>query len=82
MTILLVLTYLLAAAAGAGVVFSREPRRQVLALAINEMALALLFMALQAPDVAYPEIVVGTAALPLMYLALLVSLKTDRSEKK
>lgn len=82
MTILLVMTYLLAAAAGAGVVFSREPRRQVLALAINGMALTLLFVALQAPDVAYSEIVVGTAALPLMFLAALVSLKTDRPEKK
>lgn len=82
MTILLVMTYLLAAAAGAGVVLSREPRRQVLALAINGMALTLLFMALQAPDVAYSEIVVGTAALPLMFLAVLVSLKTDRPEKK
>lgn len=82
MTILLVMTYLLAAAAGAGVVLSREPRRQVLALAINGMALTLLFVALQAPDVAYSEIVVGTAALPLMFLAALVSLKTDRPENK
>lgn len=82
MTVLLAAAFLLAAAGGAGVVLSREPRRQVFALAINGMALALLFMALQAPDVAYSEIVVGTAALPLMFMGFLVSLRTDRPEKK
>ncbi|HYZ39285.1 MAG TPA: DUF4040 domain-containing protein [Stellaceae bacterium] len=81
MRILLPLGFLLAAAAGTGVVLTREPRRQVLALAINGLALSLLFMALQAPDVAYSEIAVGTAALPLMFLALLVSIKTDRPDK-
>jgi energy-converting hydrogenase B subunit D len=81
MTILLLLALLVAAATGTGVVFTREPRRQVLALAINGLALTLLFMALQAPDVAYSEIAVGTAALPLMFLALLVSIKTDRPGK-
>ena len=81
MTALLVLAFLLAAAAGTGVVLTRNPRRQVLALAVNGLALALLFMALQAPDVAYSEIAVGTAALPLMFLGLLVSIATDRPEK-
>jgi energy-converting hydrogenase B subunit D len=81
MTALLVLLFLLAAAAGTGVVLTRQPRRQVLALAVNGLALSLLFMALQAPDVAYSEIAVGTAALPLMFLGLLVSIATDRPEK-
>jgi energy-converting hydrogenase B subunit D len=81
MTALLVLVFLLAAAAGTGVVLTRQPRRQVLALAVNGLALSLLFMALQAPDVAYSEIAVGTAALPLMFLGLLVSIATDRPEK-
>ena len=81
MSVLLVLVFLLAAAAGTGVVLTRNPRRQVLALALNGLALALLFMALQAPDVAYSEIAVGTAALPLMFLGLLVSIATDRPEK-
>jgi energy-converting hydrogenase B subunit D len=81
MTALLVLLFLLAAAAGTGVVLTRQPRRQVLALAVNGLALSLLFMALQAPDVAYSEIAVGTAAVPLMFLGLLVSIATDRPEK-
>ena len=45
-----------------------------------DLALTLLFMVLQAPDVAYSELAVGTAAVPLMFLALLVSLRTDAPE--
>ena len=75
---LLVLMFLLVAGTGAGVVLAREPRRQALTIAVNGVALSLLFVVLRAPDVAYSEIAVGTALLPLMFLAVLVSLKTDR----
>lgn len=78
MIVLLILMFLLVAAAGTGVVLAREPRRQALAIAVNGVALALLFVVLRAPDVAYSEIAVGTALVPLMFLAVLVSLKTDR----
>jgi uncharacterized MnhB-related membrane protein len=80
MTALLILALLLAAFAGAGVVLTRNPRRLVIALSINGLALAILFMTLQAPDVAYSEIAVGTAAVPLMFFAALVSIRTDRSK--
>jgi uncharacterized MnhB-related membrane protein len=82
MTILLALLFVLVAAMGAGVVFSREPRRQVLAMAANGVVLALLFFVLQAPDVAYSELVVGSAALPLLFLVVLASIRTDRAEDK
>lgn len=78
MIALLVPMFLLVAGTGAGVVLAREPRRQALALAVNGVALALLFVVLRAPDVAYSEIAVGTALVPLMFLSVLVSLKTDR----
>lgn len=78
MTALLVAMFLLVAGTGAGVVLAREPRRQALAIAVNGVALSLLFVVLRAPDVAYSEIAVGTALVPLMFLAVLVSLKTDR----
>lgn len=78
MTILLALLFLLAAASGAGVVLTRQPRRQVLAIAVNGLVLTLLFMALQAPDVAYSELAVGTAAVPLMFLAALASVRMDQ----
>lgn len=78
MTILLAVLLLLTAAAGTGIVLSRDPRRQIFAIAANGLALTLLFTALQAPDVAFSELAVGTAALPLLFLVALVSVRTDR----
>ncbi len=82
MTPLLVILLLLTAAAGTGIVVTRDPRRQVLAIAGNGLVLALLFAALQAPDVALSELAVGTAALPLLFLVALVSIRTDRNPDK
>ena len=82
MTPLLVILLLLTAAAGAGIVITRDPRRQVLAIAANGLVLTLLFAALQAPDVAFSELAVGTAALPLLFLVALVSIRTDRKAEK
>lgn len=78
MTVLLAALLVLTAATGSGIVLSREPRRQVLAIAGNGLALTLLFTALQAPDVAFSELAVGTAALPLLFLVALVSVRTDQ----
>ncbi len=81
MSVLIPLLFLLVAATGTGVALSRVPRRQVMAMAANGMALALLFMALQAPDVAFAELAVGTAALPLLFLVVLASVRTDKAAK-
>lgn len=66
---------------GLGVVLSRDPRRQTLAMAGNGLVLSALFLALQAPDVAFSEIVIGSAALPLFFLAALSSLRANRTPK-
>ncbi len=79
MSVLLGALFLLTAVSGTGVALSRTPRQQVLAMAVNGMVLALLFMALQAPDVAFAEVAVGTVALPLLFLVVLASIKMDRS---
>lgn len=81
MTVLLVLLFLLVAASGTGVALSREPRHQVLAMSANGLSLALLFMALQAPDVAFAELVVGAAAVPLLVLAVLASIRMDHGSQ-
>ena len=78
MTVLLFVLLLLAAITGTGVALTRDPRRQALAIAANGLVLALLFLALQAPDVAYSELAVGTAALPLLFLVVLAAIRTDR----
>jgi uncharacterized MnhB-related membrane protein len=77
-SLLLGLLFLLTAATGTGVALTRSPRRQVLAMAANGLVLGLLFLALQAPDVAFSEIVVGAAALPLLFLVVLASIRMDR----
>ncbi len=78
MTVLLFVLLLLSAMTGAGVVLTRDPTRQALAIAANGLVLALLFLALQAPDVAYSELAVGTAAIPLLFLVVLAAIRTDR----
>ena len=42
---------------------------------VDGLALTMLFTALQAPDVAFSQLVVGTAALPLLFLVVLANLR-------
>jgi energy-converting hydrogenase B subunit D len=61
----------LVAAAAAGVVAVRSPVRQVVALSMYGLLLAVLFLVFQAPDVTLSELTVGAIALPLfLYFAL------------
>ena len=78
MSLLIPALLLLAALSGTGVALSHKPRRQVMAMAVNGLVLSLLFMALQAPDVAFAELAVGTTALPLLFLVVQASVKMDR----
>lgn len=73
---------LLTAVAGTGVVLSRSPRRQVFAMSANGVILSLLFMGLQAPDAAFAEIVVGAAALPLLFFVVLASTRMDHAPSR
>jgi uncharacterized MnhB-related membrane protein len=81
MSILIAALLLMLAATGTSVVMTRTPRRQVLALSVNGLILALLFMALQAPDVAFAEITVGAAVVPMLFLVVLASMRMDRSPR-
>lgn len=82
MSALIAAMLVMTAAAGAGVVLTRDPPRQALAIAVNGLVLSLLFMALQAPDVAYSELAVGTAAVPLLFLVALASVRVDQAPDK
>ena len=81
MTWLLSALLLLAALSGLLVSLTRDPRRQVYAIAGNGLVLGVLFLALQAPDVALSEIAVGTAVTPLLFLAALAAIALDRAER-
>ena len=68
MTPLLVVAFLLVAAGGTVVVLTREPSRQAVVLSVYGVLLTLLFVLLQAPDVALSQVAVGSAVVPLMVL--------------
>jgi energy-converting hydrogenase B subunit D len=70
------ITILVLVAAGAtAVVLIRERVRQVLALSVYGVLLAVLFLAFQAPDVTLSELTVGAVALPLILLLTLAKVR-------
>jgi energy-converting hydrogenase B subunit D len=79
MTLVLGVLFLLVAATGTTVVLQRDPLHQVIVLGFFGISMAVLFVALQAPDVALSQLTVGTVAVPAMVLITLVKIrKTDR----
>jgi uncharacterized MnhB-related membrane protein len=65
----------LVAFGGLGVVLARDLLRQTLLVSVYGLLMGLLFLALQAPDVALSSLVVGAVALPLMILLALAKVK-------
>lgn len=83
MSALLAVLLTLVGAAGLITVLIRDPARQAIAVGIMGFLLALLFFALQAPDVALSEIVVGSVALPAMlFLAIAKVREEERASDK
>ncbi|MFL5309605.1 MAG: Na(+)/H(+) antiporter subunit B [Myxococcales bacterium] len=72
---------LLVAVAGAGVVRTRDPLEQSIAVSFYGLLLALMFFVFQAPDVALSQIVVGAVALPLMILLALAKVHQQDEER-
>lgn len=72
---LLAVLLTLVGAVGTLAVAIREPVRQTIAAGLLSLLLALLFFALQAPDVALSEIVVGSIAIPLMLLLAIAKIQ-------
>ncbi len=56
------------AASGTAVVLTDSPSRQAVALGGFGVLLSVLFVVLQAPDVALSQLAVGTAVVPLMVM--------------
>ena len=73
---------LLVAVAGAGVVRTRDPVQQSIAVSFYGLVLALMFFLHQAPDVALSQIVVGAVALPLMILLALAKVHRQEEEQR
>jgi uncharacterized MnhB-related membrane protein len=69
---------LLVGAGGLGVVLARDLLRQALLNSFYGLALVVLFLVFQAPDVALSALAVGGGAAPLVILATLAKLKSRR----
>ena len=75
MDVLQVTILVLVAAGATGVVLVRDPVRQVIALSVYGVLLAVLFLAFQAPDVTLSELTVGTVVLPLLLVLTLAKVR-------
>jgi energy-converting hydrogenase B subunit D len=79
---LLALLMTLVAVIGTTIVLMRDPVRQTVTASIMSLLLALLFFALQAPDVGLSELVIGSVAVPVMLLLAIAKLREQRAERE
>ncbi|BCJ31747.1 Na(+)/H(+) antiporter subunit B [Actinocatenispora sera] len=68
----------LVAIGGLAVVVTHDPIRQAVTLSVFGVLLAVLFLVLQAPDVALSQVAVGAAVMPLMVLLAVRTIRRDR----
>jgi uncharacterized MnhB-related membrane protein len=80
-SILVVVVLTVVGLAGTAVVFADAPERQAVSLSVFGMTLVLLFVFLQAPDVALSELGVGTAVVPLMVMLTIRTMRKDRAQR-
>ncbi len=65
----------LVALSAPGVVLTREPLKQCIAVSFYGLLFAVLFFIFQAPDVALSQITIGAAILPAIILLALVKMR-------
>lgn len=82
LTALLIVVYTVVAVLGVCVVLTRDPLRQTLVNGLFGLALVLLFVVLQAPDVAISEVVVSTVAFPLVLLVTIYRVRSSRGRRE
>jgi uncharacterized MnhB-related membrane protein len=82
MTALVAVALTVVALTGTAVVLAGEPQRQAVTLSIFGVTLVVLFVVLQAPDVALSELGVGTAVVPLMVMLAIRTMRKDREERE
>lgn len=77
MTPFQLISLLLVAAGGTAVVLTRALKHQVIVLSLYGLLLTILFISLEAPDVALSELAVGAAALPLILIVAISKVPRD-----
>ena len=64
------------------VVLTREPLRQAIVVGIYGLALALLFLIWNAPDVSLSQIVISAVGLPAMILLAVAKIREHERERE
>jgi uncharacterized MnhB-related membrane protein len=73
-----VVSIALVALGALAVVSARDPLRQTLVLGVYGLALVVLFVVFQAPDVALSELVVSSVPVPFILLTALAKMRGRR----
>ena len=71
---------LMVGVAGTTVVLIRDPLRMTIVNTVFGLTLTILFLVFQAPDVALSMIVVGGIAYPIVLLAAISKVRSDKDE--
>ena len=82
MNLVIVAALTLVALAGTAVVLTRPPARQAVTYSFFGLALTVLFLILQAPDVALSQLGVGTAVVPLMVMLAIRTMRARERQKE
>ncbi|OBI42244.1 hypothetical protein A5707_06385 [Mycobacterium kyorinense] len=80
MTVLLTVVVTLVGVAGTIVALTDRPERQAIPLSVFGLALTVLFVVLQAPDVALSQLAIGGVVVPLMVMLTLRAVRRQASD--
>jgi energy-converting hydrogenase B subunit D len=81
-TVLQILALAAVALGAPAVVLTREPLRQAVVVGIYGLALALLFLIFNAPDVSLSQIVISAVGLPAMILLAVAKIREHERERE
>ncbi|HEX8009236.1 MAG TPA: hydrogenase subunit MbhD domain-containing protein [Trebonia sp.] len=84
MTVLVAVALTLVALTGTAVVAANIPERQAVTLSFYGLTLTVLFLVLQAPDVALSQLGIGAAIVPLMVMLAIrtITVRQARDSRK
>lgn len=78
--LLVIVSLTLVLVGAAVVVLTRRPSKQAVVLSCYGLLLTILFVALQAPDVALSQVAIGTAVVPLIVVLSIRKISVIRAE--
>ncbi|BCT74902.1 hypothetical protein SCMU_07440 [Sinomonas cyclohexanicum] len=76
--VLIAVSLTLVLAGAAAVVFTHRPARQAVVLSAYGLLLTVMFLVLQAPDVALSQVAVGSAVVPLIVVLAIRKVESIR----